>query len=75
MTWVWLPYPDAVDRMGGVPDGIDVDVYDGSGDLPSSADEVQLWVPPYVGAGLVVRRVDPPSAATARPSATHGRRR
>ena len=59
MTWVWLPYPDAVDRMGGVPDGIDVDVYDGSGDLPSSADEVQLWVPPYVGAGLVVRRVIP----------------
>jgi phosphoglycerate dehydrogenase-like enzyme len=59
VTWVWLPYPDAVDRMGGVPDGIDVDFYDGSGDLPSSADEVQLWVPPYVGAGPVVRRVIP----------------
>jgi len=44
---VWLPYADAVERMGGVPAGVEVDVYDGSGDPPSSIDEVELYVLPY----------------------------
>ena len=48
---VWLPYADAVERMGGVPEGIEVDVYDGSGDPPASIDEVELYVLPYL-AGL-----------------------
>ena len=43
--------------MGGVPAGIDVDVYDGTGDVPASADDVELWVPPYIGADPIVRRV------------------
>jgi phosphoglycerate dehydrogenase-like enzyme len=59
VTCVWLPYADAVDRMGGVPDGIEVDVYDGADVMPASADEVELWVPPYIGAGPIVRRVLP----------------
>jgi phosphoglycerate dehydrogenase-like enzyme len=59
VTCIWLPYPDAVERMGGVPAGIDVDVYDGSGAVPASADDVELWVPPYIGAGPIVRRVIP----------------
>jgi phosphoglycerate dehydrogenase-like enzyme len=59
VTSVWLPYADAVERMGGVPAGVDVDVYDGTGGLPASADDVELWVPPYIGAGPVVRRVIP----------------
>ena len=45
---VWLPYADAVERMGGVPEGIEVDVYDGSGDPPASIDEVELYVLPYL---------------------------
>jgi len=54
---VWLPYADGVDRMGGVPDGIEVEVYDGSGAVPDSAALVEFWVPPYMGAGPVVARL------------------
>ncbi len=57
MTCIWLPYSDAVKRMGGVPEGVAVDVFSGAGPVPSSADEVEFWVPPYLGAGPVVRRV------------------
>lgn len=53
---VWLPYPDAVERMGGVPDGVEVDVYDGSGDPPASIDTVELYVLPYL-AGLAPARL------------------
>ena len=50
---VWLPMPDAVERMGGVPEGVDVDVYDGAGEPPDSAKEVEFYVPPYLGGGHV----------------------
>lgn len=53
---VWLPYPDAVERMGGVPDGVEVDVYDGTGDPPASIDTVELYVLPYL-AGLAPARL------------------
>ena len=53
---VWLPYADAVERMGGVPDGVEVDVYDGSGDPPATIDEVELYVLPYL-AGLAPARL------------------
>jgi len=53
---VWLPYADAVELMGGVPEGIEVDVYDGSGDPPASIDEVELYVLPYL-AGLAPARL------------------
>jgi phosphoglycerate dehydrogenase-like enzyme len=45
---LWLPYDDAVERMGGVPEGVEVDVYDGAGDPPSSIDEVEFYVVPYM---------------------------
>ena len=45
---VWLPYADAVEWMGGVPDGVEVDVYDGSGDPPATIGEVELYVLPYL---------------------------
>jgi phosphoglycerate dehydrogenase-like enzyme len=45
---VWLPFPDGVERMGGVPDGVDVDVYDGEQDPPASIGEVEFYVMPYV---------------------------
>jgi len=44
---VWLPYADAVERMGGVPDGVEVDVYDGSGDPPATIGAVEFYVLPY----------------------------
>ncbi|MDQ1614543.1 MAG: hypothetical protein QOJ60_482 [Actinomycetota bacterium] len=45
---LWLPMSDAVERMGGVPVGVDVDVYDGVGPVPGSADEVEFYVLPYM---------------------------
>ncbi len=48
---LWVPYPDAVELMGGVPHGVDVDVYDGSGPVPASLAEVEFYVVPYM-AGL-----------------------
>lgn len=53
---VWLPYADAVERLGGVPDGIEVETYDGS-DPPDSAGAVEFWVPPYMSAGPIVARL------------------
>lgn len=46
---VWLPYDDAVERLGGVPAGVKVDVYDGSGQRPRAVDEVEFYVPAYIG--------------------------
>lgn len=48
---LWVPYEDAVERMGGVPDGVDVDVYDGAGAPPSTIDEVEFYVVPYMVPG------------------------
>jgi phosphoglycerate dehydrogenase-like enzyme len=44
---VWLPFPDAVEQMGGLPNGMEVDVYDGEHDPPSSIGEVEFYVMPY----------------------------
>lgn len=48
MTLVWLPYADAVQRMGGVPDGVEVEVYDGQGEPPAGIGEVEVYVVPYM---------------------------
>lgn len=45
MTLVWLPFDPA--RLEGVPAGIDVEVFDATGELPASAAEVELYVPDY----------------------------
>jgi len=45
---LWLPYDDAAQQMGGVPDGVEVDVYDGSGDPPPDIGEVEFYVLPYM---------------------------
>lgn len=41
---VWLPY----DWAAGLPDGCDVDIYDGTTDPPASIDEVEFYVLPYM---------------------------
>ncbi len=51
MIRVWLPDPDSVALMGGLPDGMVADVWTGDKHLPDSADEVEVvvlpfWVPP-----------------------------
>src|SRR5271166_6503749 len=44
---VWLPEPDSVELMGGLPAGMTVDVWTGGEQLPDSADEVEVVVLPF----------------------------
>jgi phosphoglycerate dehydrogenase-like enzyme len=44
---VWLPVPDAVEMMGGLPDGMVADVWTGGEQLPDSAGEVEVVVLPF----------------------------
>ncbi|MET9274471.1 2-hydroxyacid dehydrogenase [Kribbella sp. NPDC003557] len=48
----WLPWEDPDRFLGGVPGGFDVDVYSG-GERPKSLDEVEFYVPSYMGGGDV----------------------
>ena len=52
---VWLPYADWPDRLD-LPAGLSVDVYDGSGAVPSSIADVEVFVLPYL-AGLAPARL------------------
>jgi phosphoglycerate dehydrogenase-like enzyme len=47
-TRVWLPFPDALERMGGVPAGVETDVYEGTGDPPPTIADVEFYVLPYM---------------------------
>jgi len=57
---VWLPYADAAEaaqRLGGIPDGVQVDCYRADGDdLPDSIGEVELYVLPYMKGAEVLDR-------------------
>jgi phosphoglycerate dehydrogenase-like enzyme len=44
---VWLPEPDWVEAMGGLPDGMTADVWTGGEQLPDSIDEVEVVVLPF----------------------------
>jgi phosphoglycerate dehydrogenase-like enzyme len=58
----WLPYAsleEAEQRLGGIPDGMDVDLYRADGDSwPDSIAEVQFYVLPYLKGEEVLDRVD-----------------
>jgi phosphoglycerate dehydrogenase-like enzyme len=45
LTRVWLPDPP--EAFGGLPDGIEADVWTGGDDLPDTADQVELVVLPF----------------------------
>jgi phosphoglycerate dehydrogenase-like enzyme len=45
LTRVWLT--DQPEAFGGLPDGIEADVWDGGEDLPDSADQVEYVVVPF----------------------------
>jgi phosphoglycerate dehydrogenase-like enzyme len=63
---VWLPFDDAVERMGGVPEGVEVDVYDGTGDPPAAIHDVELYVLPYMAGAAPARLMaDMPSLRVA----------
>jgi phosphoglycerate dehydrogenase-like enzyme len=44
----WLPYEDAVERMSGLPEGVEADVFTGAGRLPDSIGSVEFYVVPYM---------------------------
>ena len=44
---VWLPEPDAVELMGGLPAGMAADVWTGGEQVPDSAGEVEVVVLPF----------------------------
>ncbi|WP_152364868.1 2-hydroxyacid dehydrogenase [Microlunatus speluncae] len=54
MRRVWLPFADLAEaerRLGGIPDGIEVDCFPGDGEWPDSIGEVEFYVlskPPKV---------------------------
>jgi phosphoglycerate dehydrogenase-like enzyme len=49
----WLPWADPETFLGGVPSGFDVDFFDG-GERPASLDEVEVYVPGYMGGSRVI---------------------
>lgn len=55
MTRVWLP--DAPDKFGPLPPGIEADVWTGGGELPDSADEVEYVVLPFGVKPEMIRKV------------------
>jgi phosphoglycerate dehydrogenase-like enzyme len=48
----WLPWEDPDAFLGGVPKGTEVEFYSG-GERPESIDEVEFYVPSYMGGGDV----------------------
>ncbi|MEU8227893.1 2-hydroxyacid dehydrogenase [Kribbella sp. NPDC048915] len=48
----WLPWEDPDGFLGGVPAGFDVEFYAG-GERPASLDQVEFYVPSYMGGGDV----------------------
>lgn len=42
-----LPYRYALDLIGGVPDDVSVDVWDGTSELPAGAAGASFWMPPW----------------------------
>ncbi len=55
MTRVWLP--DSPEAFGGLPAGIEADVWKGGEELPSSADEVEFVVFPFGKNPEVLRKI------------------
>jgi phosphoglycerate dehydrogenase-like enzyme len=55
LTRVWLP--DAPDRFGPLPPGIEADVWAGGEDLPESADQVEYVVLPFGVKPELIRKI------------------
>ncbi|MDQ1627377.1 MAG: hypothetical protein QOI54_1121 [Actinomycetota bacterium] len=63
---IWVPYHDVVEAMGGLPDGVEADVYDGAGSPPSTIAQVEFYVVPYMsGPGPLELMRDMPSLKVA----------
>ena len=51
---VWQPFADLQERTGPVPAGLEVTVWDGTGNLPADRDEVEALVMPYLDGARAV---------------------
>jgi len=45
---VWLPWDDPAEFLGGLPDGVKVDVFHSGSAMPESLAEVEFYVPDYM---------------------------
>ncbi len=55
MTRVWLP--DALEKFGTLPPGIEADVWTGGEDLPESADQVEYVILPQGVKSEIIRKI------------------
>jgi len=53
-----LPHRDAVEWLGGAPDGVVIDTFSGRGELPAGAAEVEFWVPAIHAGGEALDVLD-----------------
>jgi phosphoglycerate dehydrogenase-like enzyme len=56
---VWLGRPDAPDLMNGLPEGIEVDAWDGASPPPPSLSETEFYVVPFLPRDDIVLDVIP----------------
>lgn len=52
-----VPHPNAASQMRGVPAGVDLLFWPGEGPLPAGSEEVEFYVPPFLGAGEPARMI------------------
>lgn len=60
MAIAWLPYAsaaEAAERLGGIPDGVEVDCFIGDGHWPDSIGAVEFFVIPYLKGAEMLARV------------------
>ncbi|ADD44011.1 2-hydroxyacid dehydrogenase [Stackebrandtia nassauensis] len=55
---VWIPHEHGRAAMEPIPDGVELEVYDGDGDFPSSPSDVEFWVPPFMSKRVSSARLD-----------------
>ncbi|MCH7231979.1 2-hydroxyacid dehydrogenase [Glycomyces sp. L485] len=44
----WIPHKEALPLLGELPDGVDIEVFEGD-EYPSDPADVEFWVPPFLG--------------------------
>ncbi|GAA2160481.1 2-hydroxyacid dehydrogenase [Glycomyces lechevalierae] len=50
---VWIAHEEGRALLGPLPDGVEVEVYDGRGDYPSDPAALDFWVPPFLAQSKV----------------------
>lgn len=45
---IWIAHEGGRKYLGPIPEGVEIEVYDGRGEMPSDPSDVAFWVPPYM---------------------------